>query len=173
MRDKLKPDTPTRGPGGIRLLLGILSAVALLAVLGGCSLATERQKQLYDNESELAQEGDTFTYVKRVSSTNNESSTFSFSSFYGMETIWTIHVSAKGQVTFLHRQEIDGGRFKLVAIGPDDQVTTLAEGNSEGKMELKVRPGTYRIRFVGNNAKGRVQTEIQADTGIRIASADD
>ncbi|GJM83743.1 hypothetical protein HMSSN139_62390 [Paenibacillus sp. HMSSN-139] len=78
MRDKLKPDTPTRGPGGIRLLLGILSAVALLAVLGGCSLATERQKQLYDNESELAQEGDTFTYVKRVSSTNNESSTFFF-----------------------------------------------------------------------------------------------
>ncbi|WP_178023947.1 hypothetical protein [uncultured Paenibacillus sp.] len=172
MSSRIMPDTPTRGPGGIRLILGFLCAVALLGILSGCSLATERQKQLYDDESELAQEGDTFTYVKRVGVTNNESSSVSFSSFYGMETIWIIHVSAKGQVTFLNKQEIDGGRFKLVAIGPGRQVTTLAEGNSEGKMEMKVGPGTYRIKFVGNNAKGKVKTEIEADAGIRIASAD-
>ncbi|GIP49688.1 hypothetical protein D3C76_215650 [compost metagenome] len=172
MRNQRMPGNSTRLPGGIRLLLGLLCAVMLLAILGGCSLATERQKQLYDDEAELAQEGDTFTYVKRVGDTSNESNTVSFSSFYGMETIWFIHASAKGKVNFIHQQEIDGGRFKLVAIGPDREVTTLAEGTSEGKMELKVSPGTYRIKFVGNNAKGRVKTEIQADAGIRIVAAD-
>lgn len=173
MRNNLKPGNMIRRPGGPRLLLGLLCAAVLLTVLGGCNPATERQKRLYDDESELAQEGDTFTYVKRASTTNNGSTTISFSSFYGMETIWLIHASAEGKVTFLHRQELDDGRFKLVAIGPERQVTTLAEGNSEGKMELTVRPGTYRIKFVGNNAKGRVRTEIQADAGIRITAADD
>ncbi|WP_068787053.1 hypothetical protein [Paenibacillus phocaensis] len=172
MEGKMKPGIPARLPGGIRLFLVWLCTATLLIVLNGCSLATERQKQLYDNESEIAKEGDTFTYVKRVGVTNNASNSVSFSSFYGMETIWRIQTSTEGQVNFLHQQEIDGGRFKLVAIGPDLQVTTLAEGTSEGKMELKVRPGTYRIKFVGSNAKGRVKTEIQADEGIRITADD-
>ncbi|MDU4698268.1 MULTISPECIES: hypothetical protein [Paenibacillus] len=172
-QNRQKPNNLIWLSGGLRLLLGVLCAGLLISVLSGCSMASERQKQLYDNEAELAQEGDTFTYVKRASAINNAVTTISFSTFYGMETIWYIHASAEGKVTFLHQQEIDSGRFKMVAIAPDSQVTTLAEGSSEGQMELKVNPGTYRIKFVGNDAKGRVKTEIQADAGIRITTGND
>ncbi|MGG6310613.1 hypothetical protein [Paenibacillus macerans] len=156
---------------GRRWVLRFVCAILLLSVLGGCNAASERQKLLYNDEAELIQGGDTYSYVNRNGTMSNEGSALSFSAFYGMETIWIIHASAKGKLTFHHRQEVDRGKFKVVAIGPDNEVTTLAEGDSEGKIELKVDQGTYRIKVVGHGAKGRMNTAIETESRIRVTAA--
>ncbi|MFD1175131.1 hypothetical protein ACFQ3W_02245 [Paenibacillus puldeungensis] len=167
-----KRHIPTIGAGhrriSIILLLGCLALI--ISLLSGCTTATDRQKKLYDNAAELVQDGDTYSYTNRTWEVLGDNCTLTFSSFNGMETLWLIHAEGKGKVTFDHLQQVDRGKFKLVVISPSSQVKTLAEGSTEGQLELKItEKGSYRIKVVGRGAKGKLKTSIHADEGIRVA----
>lgn len=167
-----KRQIPTLGAGHSRisiiLLLGCL--VLIISSLSGCTAATDRQKKLYDNTAEIVQDGDTYSYTNRTWEVIGDNCTLTFSSFSGMETLWFIQAEGKGKVTFDHVQQVDRGKFKFVVISPAGQVKTLAEGSTEGRLELKISErGSYRIKVVGHGAKGKLNTSIHSDAGIRVA----
>lgn len=162
----VKIDRTSKGRVGLVILM---CGLILLSLLSGCSSATDRQKGLYDDVAEIASEGDTYSYGNQLGGVNQAGElNKSFSRFNGMDTVWTFSVKEEGNVTFHYDQEVYKGKFKLVAVDPDQMVKVLAEGTAKGENVLPVKKGTYRIKLVGNGAKAKINISIEADEGIEV-----
>ncbi|MDQ0087387.1 hypothetical protein J2T12_000781 [Paenibacillus anaericanus] len=158
-------DRASKGRVGLAMLI---CGLILLSLLSGCG-ATDRQKGVYDDVAEISSEGDTYSYGSQLGGVTQDGGLEkSFSRFNGMDTVWTFSVKEEGNVTIHYDQEVYKGKFKLVAVDPDQMVNVLSEGTAKGDNVLHVKKGTYRIKLVGNGAKAKINISIEADEGIEV-----
>jgi hypothetical protein len=149
------------------LLVVFSLLVSLVLLLTGCS-ASEFQKSVYNDDSKLIKQADSYSYKSRVGSTTSEKSEIKFGSFFGMDTLWSIEAKEEAVVTLEYDIKIEKGDFKVVLIGPDNKVITIVDKGNSGKQELRLQKGNSRIKIVGKDAKGQVKINISGDRNLKI-----
>jgi hypothetical protein len=150
----------------------IISFLCLAITLTGCSGVSNKQRNLYTNDESIAQEGDTYSYLSRISSNDsnekNNKIELQFSKFYGSDTLLNIVSREKQKLELNFISEITKGKFKAVLITPAEEVLVIFEGSGEGTKIIDVNEGKYRFKIVGQDAGGKMQLEIKENINIEL-----
>jgi hypothetical protein len=155
-----------------RKLIIFSLTVILLVTLTGCRVS-DYQSSIYNDNSKIIKQADSYNFKNRIGSTSNDKSEMKFGTFYGVDSIWSIDAKADDIVNIEYDLKIERGNFKVVLISPDNKVTTIAEGNKSGKEELKLQDGKSRVKVVGNNAKGAIKLSAKGGENVKIRKAKD
>ena len=139
------------------------AALMIFTVLSGCTAATAYQKSIYNDDSKIVKQADSFNFKTRIGNTTDKESSVKFGTFYGMETIWFVESEGNGTITFQYSSKVDKRKFKCVLITPKDKVIDVFEQSGEGEKSLDIPEGKNRIKIIGNNASGEIKLEIAAD----------
>ena len=129
----------------------IILFLCILITLAGCSGINSKQKNIYTNNKQIAEEADTYTYLTYLNRIDSIDSTekinqinLEFSKFYGADTLWNIESTGK------------------------QELLNLFEGTDEGIIEMDLEEGRYRLKIVGQDAKGKIQIDIGGNTNIEL-----
>lgn len=83
----------------------IISFLCILITLSGCSGVNTKQKNIYTNNKQIAEESDTSTYLTYLNRVDSNYSTekinqinLEFSKFYGANTLWNIESTGKHEL---------------------------------------------------------------------------
>lgn len=136
----------------------MLPVVCLLGLcLSGCN-----HDALYDDEARLASSVDSYSYRLHLSQQKNSEYTESFSYFSGCDTIWRDDAGS-GILSLTGEAEVEKGDWKLVLIGPEDQVTTVYEGSGDFSASYDLEVGSWRLKSVGRQAAGEITFTLDMD----------
>lgn len=133
----------------------VLIATALLCLsLAGCEVEfTESQ---YNSDSFIAQKGDNGLSKMSVMSTKNKNEvSFSVAEFKGTKTLWTMDYRQGAETAVDVTFTLKAGKAKLVLIGSDGNVKTIAECTPDSEIErstdfiVTMTKGRNRIKLVG------------------------
>ena len=136
--------------------LGLLLCIALT----GCG-PSEKQRAVYNDDSLIAAQMDTYFYIKHLSTQSGTEYTEHFGSFTGSDTLWsrnakegqTLHVSGSA--------EIKEGSWKLVLVDPEGNGSVLLEYGGTVDETVDLSDGNWRVKSVGLETKGFVQLTIE------------
>jgi len=133
-----------------------IAMILLLFVLGGC-MTIPNSRFLYDNDEQIAAEGDSYTYEDRLGTVENQSVNLEFRGFYGTETVfsYTVPEDMVVNVDINVSKTVTKGRFKVVLIDPENNITELDES-----LNIDMSEGKYRIKLVGEHAFGTVDINV-------------
>jgi len=148
--------------------IGLLLIILLTVLIGGCGVK-ERQKNIYEQNSEISQAGDSYSYSQRLGEVDEQSLNIAYERFYGTDTIWLLNAEQTGKITINYDLALASGDFKVVLVTPQDEVTVVAEGSGKGEYETQVSPGKYRVKIVGRNAFGEAAAEIKSADGVQVS----
>ncbi len=132
----------------------ILLNLFLVTLLLGCTNVAI-QKNVFDKEDEIIKQGDSYSYYSRLGTVSENTANLNFKNFYGAETIFTIE-----DVEILNIEisyEVSKGRFKVVLIDPNDEITIINES-----IVINLLEGMYRIKIVGDDATGNIDMTISS-----------
>lgn len=150
----------------------IILSLSILITLAGCSGISSKQKEIYTNNGQIAEKADTHSYSNRIGNKGATGSSnqvnLEFSKFYGTDTLWRIESGGKDELELNYNFKISNGRFKAVLITPKEEVLDLFEGTDEGVKIVDVDEGEYRLKIVGQDAKGKIQIEIKENTNFDL-----
>jgi len=149
----------------------IFMLVAILAIAGIFLLnyqTDNMQKGLYDKDSAINQEGDTHSYRHYdQSEAVDHKLVLRYGTFDGYDTFYHINVTKAGQATIKYDVKVDRGRFKIVLAAPERKLTKIAEGSGAGSKTIKLEPGEYLIKIVGDKATGDIKMSVSTDAGMK------
>ena len=131
--------------------LGLLLCIALT----GCG-PSEKQRAVYNDDSLIATQSDTYFYVKHLSTQSGTEYTENFGSFTGSRNAkegQTLHVSGSA--------EIKEGSWKLVLVDPEGNGSVLLEYGGTVDETVDLSDGNWRVKSVGLETKGFVQLTIE------------
>ena len=152
----------------------ILVSLCLLfvTVLAGCAAGQDKQK-LFDDDAAIIQDGDSFTFVNRTGSTDSdEAIALAYTGFSGVQTIWTMEVSAPSEVDFEFNSTVDAGEFKVVLVTPDKEVVTLLSGTQQGAATQELTPGKYAVKLVGRKAGGQLSLSLMTGSNVSLSKTE-
>ncbi len=134
-------------------LIKILTLFAVIFMLQACDMTHDPIPVIDDNQAIIAPE-DSYTFVERAGSIDDQSAFIQFKGFEGSQTLlqFTGHDTRSITVS----QHVTEGRFMVVLIDPYDVVTLLRETT-----DIQLSQGIYRIKIVGEGASGTVSINIQ------------
>ncbi len=151
------------------LKIFIIVAVLAIAAIFFLNYETDKgEKSSYDNNMAISQEWDTYEYRYHDQNSPDHNLALKFGSFNGYDTFYRIDASQRAKVTVKYDSDIDQGRFKIVIISPDQELSKIAEGSGQGSQELELAPGESRVKIVGDKATGTVKITIVGGEAIRI-----
>ncbi len=154
-------------PAARTLLLLILTLTLLLA-MAGCSSVSDEQKRIYDDNSRIARQGDTYFFKSRVGNSDNRGLAITFSEFNGKQTVWTLQSGSGTTVDLVADANIAGGRFKVCLVSPSREVTAIFEGAHKGPVKLTVPAGKSEVVLVGQSARGELAIAWGTSEGVQI-----
>lgn len=155
-------------PGDIFFLFMLISC---LFISSSCGIS-EYQKNLYNDNSKIIKQGDSYSFLKRAGNTYNNKTSVKFGTFNGMETLWTVNTKNEGNIKINYKTQISRGKFKIVFITPEDEIKTICENTQNGSIVIKTKKGKSRIKIVGNDAKGECELSLAPDSNIKIYPED-
>lgn len=130
-----------------------LFIITLLLILSSCS-TLEYQKSIFNKNNLIAKDEDSYSYVYRSIKNYKNKLHGEFRGFNGCETIWSLDIHEESLLTFDYKDDISQGKFKAVLITPDKEVIVIEDSKT-----YSLPQGKYRIKIVGNNAKGKLDIE--------------
>lgn len=160
-----------RHPAVRTLMLAVLLFTLLLPLLlaiAGCSSVSDEQKRIYDDNSRIARQGDTYFFKSRVGNSDNRGMAITFSEFNGKQTVWTLQSGSSTTVDLAADANIAGGRFKVCLVSPSREVTPIFEGSHKGPVKLTVPAGKSEVVLVGQSARGELAIAWGAPEGVQI-----
>jgi len=152
----------------------ILVCVCLLfvTVLFGCTAGQDKQK-IFDDNAAIIQDGDSYTFVNRTGSTDSdEAIALTYTGFSGLQTIWTMEVSATSEVDFEFNSTVDSGDFTVVLVTPEKAVVTLLTGTQQGTATQELTPGKYAVKLVGRNADGQLRLSLTPGLNVSLSKTE-
>ncbi|MBU1142425.1 MAG: hypothetical protein KKH92_02135 [Firmicutes bacterium] len=124
-----------------------------LLILSGCVYVAD-SKKIYDDNEKIVTEGDTYTFIDRIGDVLEDEASLEVKGFYGTETIYTFENIE--EITITITQDVNKGRFKVVLINPQNEITVL-----NGTSTITMSDGKYRIKIVGENAFATIDITIE------------
>lgn len=159
------------------LIIAIITVLMVITGIIGVSVyvvnnyAGNYQKSIYENNSKIIDKSDSYSYFNQVRS-NIDGTLKSKFKFTGMDTIYNLDTKDGGTISINYNANIVSGKFKLVLINPDDEVTTIVEGTGKGTKKISLGNGEGRLKLVGKNAKGDIELSIDTKDDIEIEYLD-
>ena len=123
-----------------------------LLILSGCVYVAD-SKKIYDDNEKIVTEGDAYTYIDRIGDVLENEASLKVKGFYGTETIYTFENIE--EITITITQDVHKGRFKVVLINPQNEITILNCTST-----ITMSDGKYRIKIVGENAFATIDIAI-------------
>jgi major membrane immunogen (membrane-anchored lipoprotein) len=120
----------------------IIIIIGLSVLLSSCTIKNMDEK--YDDASYITSNYYQTVYVGTIETRNK----VSFQKFSGNDLIDTIY--SGNSVTITIDREITEGRFKIVMVKSNDEITELKNGT----FDYYANEGTVRIIAIGDQAKG-------------------
>lgn len=152
--------------GSLRIIV-LLSLLSILLIIIGCTLTDPYKKGVYNDNSKIAREADSYSFANRLGRTLGNRLDIGFSDFYGKQTIWEI-VAAEDIVLEMDIKAEISGRFKICLVSPSKEVSVISEGSLSEKISFIVPKGTSSVTIVGNDASGQVQITIGFNPRVAI-----
>lgn len=152
-------------------LLVCLGLLVLLSITNGCSV-NEEAKKVYDDDSIIAKESDTYSLGPYSSTRTNNRFDLNYSRFNGSYTLFYLESEESAEVRIDYDSKVDSGNFKAVLIDPDKELQNLLSGNENGSIILSLEKGTSRFKIVGKDANGEINISIDTDQDVAIISHD-
>lgn len=145
-------------------LLGLLVAASFLIGCGQNPMAA-----IYDNDSKIASEGNSYNYYRDVKQDFDESDfTASVRGMDGMDTIWSYDCDSDSEIQINFDMANNVGDVKLVLISPDGELKTILECTNEetfeGSKSLNIKKGENRIKVVARD-KAKFDVSLNIDKG--------
>lgn len=130
------------------------------------------QKNIYNNNDKIVEQGDSYTYRNRVGTHNSSDKIdLNYSGFSGDDTIWILNLHKDDEITFNYDSTVNSGDFKVVLINSQKQIENILEGTEQGNKTIKLTKGECRVKIVGRNAEGQVKLSINDESkNIDISS---
>lgn len=151
----------------ILLFIGIL---ILLDIIVSC-VFNVWQKNIYNNNKKIAQQGDDYTYSRTSSENSNDKIDWNYSDFSGDDTVWILNSKEDCEITINYHSTVDNGKFKVVLANPKkEEVEDILEGTEEGNKTIKLSKEEYRIKIVGKNAEGQIKLSINENKNVEITN---
>lgn len=147
-----------------------LVGLCLLAVmiLFGCTAGQDKQK-IFDDNTAIVQDGDSYTFVNRNGSTDSDAAiALTYTGFSGVQTIWTLEVSATSEVDYEYNSTVDSGDFKVVFVTPEYKVVTLLSGTQQGVGTQELAPGKYAVKLVGRKTDGQLTLSLTPGLNVNL-----
>ncbi|PKM88892.1 MAG: hypothetical protein CVU87_06435 [Firmicutes bacterium HGW-Firmicutes-12] len=152
---------------GLKKVTLVLFLIIFLSILLGCGI-DEEKKEIYDNETSIVQEGDTFSFYKRIGKADEKQVNIKYSRFFGVQTLWAIQVEEKSEIELNYKSQVKSGDFKVVIVTPKQELLNIAEQNSTGSVIVAASKGKYSIKIVGKNANGNIQINLSRHVGYKV-----
>lgn len=123
------------------------------------------QKNIYNNNYKLVQQGDSYTYKNKIGPQNSSNEIdLKYSGFSGDDTIWILNAHKDGEITLNYNSTVNSGDFKLVLINSQKEIENILEGTEQGDKTIKLTKGECRLKIVGRNAEGEVKLSINDES---------
>ena len=153
------------------IIITTLSVLGLL--LGGCSNSiTDMQSRGYDDDSFLADESCSYTYIEKLGNVTSDSVDLQFKGFTGNDYVWYLTAAETSAFSLDYSVDVEKGNFKIIEITPDKEVITLWENlddaSAEGTLNIDVEEGTSVIKIVGKKAKGDIKINGTSTHEVQI-----
>ncbi len=145
-------------------------------LIGGCSSKPASAKtSIYNDSAKIAEEGDSYTFTDKQGNVDSDGGDMSYKGFSGMITLWSVDnpSTEEGTLTISWKLITAKGQGKLVYLSPDGTTQVLAEGDSDGELQLKIPAGTGRIKLVGQTAKGSLSADLSSSEGLAVSGEQD
>lgn len=134
----------------------IIVLILLMSLVSGCSPLNSYQAGIYDDDAKIANQGDSYTFGNRLGSIKETGLHLEFGGFYGKQTVKEFQIETQRVIKLKITIKLAGGKFKVVLIDADNDVSILAEGEIDGSYDVPVTQGRNAIVIVGKNASGEV-----------------
>ncbi len=143
---------------------GVLLLSSMFVACGSNPMAA-----IYENDSKIASEGNSFNYYEDIEqSVETSSFTASVDGMDGMDTVWTYDAATDSEIPIDFRIILNTGDVKIVFISPDGELDTIAECTEETAMEgtktVSVKQGENRIKIVSRD-KAEFDISLNIDEG--------
>lgn len=134
----------------------IIVLILFMSLVSGCSPLNSYQAGIYDDDAQIARQGDSYTFGNRLGSIKETGLHLEFGGFYGKQTVKEFQIETQRVIKLKITIKLAGGKFKVVLIDADNDVSILAEGEIDGSYDVPVTQGRNAIVIVGKNASGEV-----------------
>lgn len=153
----------------------IILAVILFSLVIYSFNPKNQFKDIYTDENKICAEYDSYSFYNRTGTTNNKKNhlEISYKGFDGMQTIWIIQAQKPCKIEMDFDSEVKRGKFKTVLISPEKRVITMFEQTKKGTRSEDLSKGEYRIKIVGQNAKGHISMTILNNDSMRLTRGDE
>lgn len=150
----------------------ILFLFSLIFFIVGCE-ATNYQKSIYNDNSKIAKEADTYIVRSYVgNSLKNDTQKIRFYGFYGLKTLFTLDSYGENRVKVDFEANF-GDKFKVVLVTPDKKVMDIITQSKKGSVTVKIPSGKSRIKIVGNGAQGKLTLTVKSNGDVIIDKPSD
>lgn len=105
----------------------ILWVIMILLVLGLSGCRTNPMLAVYNDDSKIASDSNSYNLINDEQSIENQNYEGSIEKFEGMDTIWTYDAMEDITLDMAYQVSVHTGKMKLVLIAPDDTLTTIVE----------------------------------------------
>lgn len=145
----------------------IIWVIMILLVLGLCGCRTNPMLAVYNDDSKIASDSNSYNLINDEQSIENQNYEGSIEKFEGMDTIWTYDAMEDINLDIEYQVSVHTGKMKLVLIAPDDTLTTIVEVTPKNTMKnienttLELKKGKNRIKVVGGK-----NTKLDLDISI-------
>ena len=147
----------------------IILILCLILTLGGCTRINSKQKNMYTNDKQIAEEGDSYSYLNRIGKEEKVNKiNLQFSKFYGSDTLWNIESNDNQKLELNFNCAITVGKFKAVLVTPTKEVLVIFEGSDEGTKIIDINEGKYILKIVGQGGAGIVQIDIKENSNLKL-----
>lgn len=147
-----------------------ISAMLLAAALLLCGCDGAARNALYDDDEKIAAAEDSYSAVASYGTAVDGGYALT-ATMSGMRTIWRYDAQWEGEAEVAFSlSTTEGGRAKLVHIGPDGVVTVLAENEKPAVQDetttvlLAMGEGRHRIKVVAQD-KAKVGVTLKVGVG--------
>ncbi|MDO5516870.1 MAG: 50S ribosomal protein L7ae [Clostridium sp.] len=135
-----------------------------LISLYGCGLSDN----FYNNQTKLSSSSDTWSVTNSTQSIDDHTYNGCYN-FTGYGTLWSYNSDEDKTITAPYSLNVKSGQAKLILITQDNEVSTILENSkntsvTEGTLDIHIKKGLNRIKFVGNEADTELQITIEEGT---------
>lgn len=129
--------------------------LVVMFFISGCISNTDKASIYYD-DSKIAKQGDSYSYVGVIRLVVNSSIEIKFNSFSGKSSIYKIEATETDTLSLQVKTKQEAGNLKICLVDSNANVITLWENASDETLTFVVSAGKSTIVMVGDSAKGKV-----------------
>ena len=139
--------------------------IFLAFLLTGCS--GKNVALIYDDDNIISSNSNNFNLDIEEQRIDGEKFLAIINKMEGMDTIWSYESDEDKELDIKYLLNVNSGKFKLVLISPDNDITNIIERTKESEIKnyatnnIKIKKGLNRIKLVAaKKSKGEFDIKI-------------